>query len=171
MGKLTISEFATMTGTSKQAVYQKIKGSLKDFVIIENGQKFIDEKALELPSFKGVEQGCSTLNKGIETVLQREIEEKNDIIKFLQKQIEGLQQDIRDKDEHIRQQADSLTRLLEQSQELQRNNQLLLGMAQKPGETAEEPTETVVQTVPEPTEPEPREPDKGFKGLFKRFKR
>lgn len=169
MGKLTVSEFAEQTGTSKQAVYQKLKTSLKDYAIKENGQTFIDEKALELPSFKGVVQPCSTFNKGIESELRRELSEKTDLIKFLQGQIEELQTANREKDEHIRRQSDKLTLLLEQSQELQRNNQLLLGMAsQTPGEP-EEPKETIIQTATEP--PEPGEPVKGFKGLFKRFKK
>lgn len=166
MGKLTVSEFAELTGTSKQAVYQKLKTSLKDYAIKENGQTFIDEKALELPSFKGVVQPCSTLNKGVESELKRELSEKTDLIKFLQGQIEELQKANREKDEHIRRQSDRLTVLLEQSQELQRNNQLLLGMA---NQTPEEPKETIIQTATEP--PEPGEPVKGFKGLFKRFKK
>lgn len=168
MGKLTVSEFATMTGTSKQAVYQKLKTSLKDYAIKENGQTFIDEKAIELPSFKGVVQPCSTLNKGVESELKRELSEKTDLIKFLQSQIEELQKANREKDEHIRRQSDRLTVLLEQSQELQRNNQLLLGMANKTGEP-EEPTETTIQTVEEPAGTDT--PEKGLKGLFKRFKR
>ena len=169
MEKLTVSEFAELTGTSKQAVYQKLKTSLKDYAIKENGQTFIEKKALELPSFKGVVQPCSTLNKGVESELKRELSEKTDLIKFLQSQIEELQKANREKDEHIRRQSDRLTVLLEQSQELQRNNQLLLGMAnQTPGEP-EEPKETIIQTATEP--PEPGEPVKGFKGLFKRFKK
>lgn len=171
MGKLSVSEFAETTGTSKQAVYQKMKTSLKEFVIEENGMKYIDEKALDLPSFKGVVQPCSTLNKGVETELKRELSEKTDLIKFLQSQIEELQKANREKDEHIREQSKKLAVLLEQSQELQRNNQLLLGMASQTGEP-EEPAETIIQTVenvPEPKRTE--EPEKGLKGLFKRFKR
>ena len=169
MGKLTVSEFAELTGTSKQAVYQKLKTSLKEFVIEENGQKYIDEKALEMPSFKGLVKPLTTFNKGIESELKRELSEKTDLINFLQRQIEELQTANREKDEHIRRQSDKLTLLLEQSQELQRNNQLLLGMAnQTPGEP-EEPKETIIQTATKP--PEPGEPVKGFKGLFKRFKK
>ena len=168
MGKLTVSEFAERTGTSKQAVYQKMKTSLKEFVIKENGQTYIDEKALEMPSYNGLVKPLTTFNKGVESELKRELSEKTDLIKFLQGQIEELQKANREKDEHIRRQSDRLTVLLEQSQELQRNNQLLLGMSKKT-EEPEEPKETIIHTVEEPAGTDT--PEKGLKGLFKRFKR
>ena len=63
--------------------------------------------------------------------LQDQIAEKDKQISLLQKQTEDLQQSNREKDTHILEQANKITILLEQSQELQRNSQYLLATTNK----------------------------------------
>ena len=63
--------------------------------------------------------------------LQDQIAEKDKQIALLQKQTEDLQQSNREKDTHILEQANKITILLEQSQELQRNSQYLLATTNK----------------------------------------
>ena len=63
--------------------------------------------------------------------LQDQIAEKDRQIAKLQKQAEDLQQSNREKDTHILEQANKITMLLEQSQELQRNSQFLLATTNK----------------------------------------
>ena len=63
--------------------------------------------------------------------LQDQIAEKDKQIALLQKQAEDLQQSNREKDTHILEQANKITILLEQSQELQRNSQYLLATTNK----------------------------------------
>ena len=41
MKRVTIKEYAALTGTSKNAVYKKLETSLKPFVIKENGRTFL----------------------------------------------------------------------------------------------------------------------------------
>ena len=45
--KLTIAEFATRAGISKQRVYQLLNKTLKDYLVIENGRKYIDSTGIE----------------------------------------------------------------------------------------------------------------------------
>lgn len=45
---LTIKEFAEMAGVSKQAVYQRLTGTLKPYVSIKDGVKYLNIRALEL---------------------------------------------------------------------------------------------------------------------------
>ena len=63
--------------------------------------------------------------------LQEQIAEKDKQIALLQKQAEDLAQSNREKDTHILEQANKITMLLEQSQELQRNSQFLLATTNK----------------------------------------
>ena len=48
---LTIKEFADIAGVSKQAVYQRLTGTLKPYVNIKDGVKYLNIRALEL--YKG----------------------------------------------------------------------------------------------------------------------
>ena len=61
--------------------------------------------------------------------LQDQITEKDKQIALLQQQNADLQQSNKEKDTHIIEQANKITLLLEQSQELQRNSQILLATA------------------------------------------
>lgn len=72
--------------------------------------------------------------------LERQLEEKDRQISRLQEEAAEMRQAAAAKDKFIQEQASRLAVLLEQSQELQRNNQILLGLAQggKPGTPAQE---------------------------------
>ena len=72
--------------------------------------------------------------------LERQLAEKDRQISRLQEEAAEMRQAAAAKDKFIQEQASRLAVLLEQSQELQRNNQILLGLAQggKPGTPAEE---------------------------------
>lgn len=74
--KLTIAEFATRAGISKQRVYQLLNKTLKDYLVIENGRKYIDstgieeiEEARKKQGFtKGLTEFEQDLNKALQTV-------------------------------------------------------------------------------------------------------
>ena len=72
--------------------------------------------------------------------LERQLVEKDRQISRLQEEAAEMRQAAAAKDKFIQEQASRLAVLLEQSQELQRNNQILLGLAQggKPGTPAQE---------------------------------
>ena len=135
---LTVAEFAAVTGISKQAVYQRLNTSFKDLYKIEKGKKYIHISALDKLSensdFKGFqlkveqEQNSTNYDKIIQ-LLTMQLKEKD-------KQIERLQEDLRraavssdEKDKYIQEQGRRLVELLEQSNKLQENNQVLIGLA------------------------------------------
>ena len=101
--KITIADYAKIKGISKQAVYQKLKKSLKDFLIVEQGQKYISIKALsekdlkkveqvEQDNFNKVEQGFSTpkIDTAEIDFLRHQIEEKDKQIEMLMEQAKSL---------------------------------------------------------------------------------
>ena len=112
---LSVSEFAEVVGTSKQAVYKRLNNSLKPFVVVVEGKKYIDRAVLteeqkqkvEQPFNPKVEQVEQPFNPNFQPILEKQIEEKD-------KQIERLFQQIEEKDKQI----ETLQNLLNQSQQL-----------------------------------------------------
>ena len=47
---LTIKEFAEVAGVSSQSVYKRLNSTLKPYLSIKNGKKYLNIKALELYS-------------------------------------------------------------------------------------------------------------------------
>lgn len=97
---LTIKEFADAAGVSKQAVYQRLMGTLKPYVSIKDGVKYLNIKALELykgddavKKLKKNNQGESNsvqVDSMIE-LLKRELDQKNKQIDELHKLLEQSQ--------------------------------------------------------------------------------
>jgi len=149
----TVKEFAELNGTTQQAVYKRLNSTLKEYVIIDNGKKYIKETALndlaqkhvfsaeEYQPFNNVKQQFNnTLNDTIE-ILKEQLAEKDKQLSEKDRQIELLQNTINDyikqaeqKDLFIQEQTAKITSLLEQSleQSQQITNQFqLLQLADK----------------------------------------
>lgn len=97
---LTIKEFADAAGVSKQAVYQRLTGTLKPYVSIKDGVKYLNIRALEL--YKGddavkklkknnQEESNSVQFDSIIELLKRELDQKNKQIDELHKLLEQSQ--------------------------------------------------------------------------------
>lgn len=120
----TVAEYADICHISKQAVYQKLNTTLKDFVKVENGKKLISAKALPddfkkqlvEPLVKDVKQDKQS---DFTAFLMAQIEEKD-------KQIEALQKEVSETNKTIANLTVELTEITKQAQELNRNNQILL---------------------------------------------
>ena len=139
---LTIAEYAELRSISKQAVYKSLSTKLKPYVIEVDGRKCLKLEVLELSvdqpinQPKRVEQQVETPNNPSSSMidfLMKQIEEKD-------KQIESLQNDVRESRIHIQEQSNKLAELLEQSNQLQQNNQMLIKML---GEGAQENKDTI----------------------------
>lgn len=171
---LTVAEYAEIKGISKQRVYQLLNKGLKPFVQVVEGRKVIDIRALSAEELKPIEQGVDPhLNKGLNTnnqeleVLQQALEILKGQLEVKDQQIAELQRENATKDRHIQEQATELARLLSQSQELQRNNQLLL--AQKTQTESEpQPEPEVEEVLTEVEAPPPPQKKKFFGWLFGR---
>lgn len=165
---ISISEYAQARGCSVAAVYKRLDGTLKPFVKVINNKKYLTSDVLDLEGIQPVEKGLKGFNPGLKAqehpgnqeadareqtppapavgvlealeALERQLAEKDRQISRLQEEAAEMRQAAAAKDKFIQEQASRLAVLLEQSQELQRNNQILLGLAQggKPGTPAEE---------------------------------
>ena len=166
---LTIAEYAKIKGISTTAVYKRLKTSLQPFTTVVNGKKCLLSTVLELDEAGGLEPFETKVETVVNPVagavdsaiqaLQDQLKEKDRQIERLQEESAELRRAGAEKDKFIQEQSAKLSLLLEQSQELQRNNQILLGYSQaKPKE--EEP-----QAIEPPKEEEVK---KGFwRKIFK----
>lgn len=114
---ITVSQYAAAKGISKQAVYKRLNNSLKNFLIMVDGKKYIDRAALseeENQRLNEVEQPIEQpFNNHFQPLLESQIAEKDKVIESLLRQIENLQE-----------QNSKLTDLL-------RNEQVLLAAEKK----------------------------------------
>lgn len=138
---LTIKEYAEIRGVSVSSVYKRLSTTLQNYVGEVEGQKVLKYQVIIDEGLEGVEEvsleGCSTVEQEqnstnydkIIQLLTMQLKEKD-------KQIERLQEDLRrgavssdEKDKYIQEQGRRLAELLEQSNKLQENNQVLIGLA------------------------------------------
>ena len=97
---LTIKEFADIAGVSKQAVYQRLTGTLKPYVSVKDGVKYLNIRALEL--YKG--------DDAVKKLKKNNQEESNSV--QVDSMVELLKRELDQKNKQI----DELHKLLEQSQ-------------------------------------------------------
>lgn len=180
-GYISVSDYAKLRGVSVAAVYKRLDGTLKKYVKEIDGKKFLSVDVLAAEGIKPVENGIKpglntqeaqgtpgaeeqkaapgspgTTPPGILEALEaltRQLSEKDKQISRLQEEAAELRQEAAAKDKFIQEQASRLTLLLEQSQELQRNNQVLLGLAQgatpaRREDTQEAPEEAQDEAAP-----------------------
>jgi predicted DNA-binding protein YlxM (UPF0122 family) len=121
MGKklLSVSEFAKLTGISRQSVYKKIKdpdNQLSTCVNQVDNQIFIDIEA-----FKRISDNQNDNQTDNQT--DNKVDSKNELIEILKKELEEKNKQLLEKDKQI----ETLQRLLDQEQQLHlidKNNKL-----------------------------------------------
>lgn len=90
---ISVSEYAKIEGISVQAVYKRLNGSLKPFLIVKDGKKLIKSECLSSTystTFKPEFKTDSTLDSTIVEMLKAQLEVKDRQIEALQKQNEAL---------------------------------------------------------------------------------
>lgn len=164
---ISIKEFAKRSAITTQAVYQRLNKDLKKYLKVIDGKKMIDTMALNNFIHKDSKDIVAKCNEEIDKaneqvdnqvanqfkeilkenvanlqseqkVLQSAIEVFIKQLEEKDKQIKSLQEELNIQNEHVRKQSDRLVGLVEQVNELQRNNQVLLAqkdMAKKELET------------------------------------
>lgn len=118
---ITITELSQIVGVSKQSIYQRLNKSLKPYLKVVQGVKYIDKSALKeiygiIDSAKveqEIEQGDSTSSNAGNNI-NNNTPDKDILIKELQKQIDFLQS-----------QNKELIKLLDQQQQLALSNQMI----------------------------------------------
>lgn len=134
---LKISEFAKMANVSRQTIYNDLSSKLTDFVKIIDNVKYLDSEGLAVYGVKGLtpldSQFTVKFDNDLTAFLQSQIEEKDKQIERLYSMLDKEREQSKEKDktiqennEHIREQEKRLADLLEQSQQLNHNNQVLL---------------------------------------------
>lgn len=140
---LTISEFAERAAVSRQTVYNNLDKKLSKFTVEIDNKKLIEIKGLEVFGVKKDVKVDTGVDKEIDNNFTSENNSFKEVIKVLteqlrekDKQIERLQEELRravvsadEKDKYIQGQGRRLAELLEQSNKLQENNQVLIGLA------------------------------------------
>ena len=140
---ITISEFAERAAVSRQTVYNNLDKTLSKFTVEIDNKKLIEIKGLEVFGVKKDVKLDTEVDKQIDNNFTSENNSFKEVIKALteqlqekDKQIERLQEELRraivsadEKDKYIQEQGRRLTELLEQSNKLQENNQVLIGLA------------------------------------------
>ena len=135
---ITIAEYATRRGVSVSAVYKRLGGTLKKYYKVIDGKKYISVEALVeegiTPPVEKVENGLKNTDTTPPAVLvalevlEKQLAEKDLQIARLQAEAQELRKSNAEKDIFIQEQAGKMALLLEQAQELNRNNQILLGV-------------------------------------------
>ena len=134
---LKISEFAKMANVSRQTIYNDLSSKLTDFVKIIDNVKYLDSEGLAVYGVKDLtpldSQFTVKFDNDLTAFLQSQIEEKDKQIERLYSMLDKDREQSKEKDktiqennEHIREQEKRLADLLEQSQQLNHNNQVLL---------------------------------------------
>lgn len=130
---LTVAEFAAAAGVSKQAVYQRLKGTLKPFVKVEQGQKVIDISALNFISedsdFKGFN---SRLNNGVESTPHRDAADQNDYL------LQSLMEQLREKDRQLAEKDKQISQLLKLNDQQQQLTLQAQNLLDRPSSTGNE---------------------------------
>lgn len=119
---LSIKEFATRAGVSSQAVYQRLSKDLQSYCKEIDGKKMLDIKALDLFT-----------NKEVDNEKNKQID--NELIKTLQDTLKVLSAQLETKDRQIAE----LNERLQEANELNKNNQILIGRQQEQKQIEAEP--------------------------------
>lgn len=131
---ITVAEYATRRGVSVSSVYKRLGGTLKQYYKEIDGKKCISVQALVeegfTPPVERVENQDTTPPAVLVAleVLEKQLAEKDLQIARLQAEAQELRKSNAEKDIFIQEQAGKMVLLLEQAQELNRNNQVLLGV-------------------------------------------
>ena len=174
---ISVAAYAKQHGTSVQSVYKRLKTTLKPYVVEVDGKKMLKSCVLDLEDSTVDKPEGLIKDNGSTTVKQPEPDITRDLLRLLEEQLKAKDAEIERlhgevesaraaaaaAEQHNRDQAKQLTLLLEQSQELQRNNQLLLAaQATKNSKQSEVGEDPDLQEIKDKSDPPPVPDKKGF---------
>lgn len=133
---LTINEFAKLANVSRQAVYKRVDKDLTTYCKVIDNKKMLSKEALELfvsTDCKGkvdkFTKNSQPVEQPVDNGLQGTLDTLNSTINLLKSQLENQYEQLKCKDKQIldlQEQIKTLSQLLQQSNELNKNNQVLL---------------------------------------------
>lgn len=130
--KLTVAEYAKRTGESKQKIYKRLDGDLKEFLVIEGGVKFIRvneapaqaEKENNPPEEKQKVKPAS--NPPIETVAEPD----NGELRKAEQRIAELEKELAEARQEVSAERQKVLELMERVLTMTENAQTLTSQAQ-----------------------------------------
>jgi len=174
---ISVAAYAKLHGKSVQSVYKRLKTTLKPYVVEVDGKKMLKSSVLELedstvdkPEGLISDNGSTTvqqpeqgITKDLLRLLEEQLKVKDTEIERLHGEIENARAAAATAEQHNRELSKQLAILLEQSQELQRNNQLLLAaQTTKSNPQPEAGEDPDLQEVKDKADPPPVPEKKGF---------
>ena len=165
---ITVAEYARIRGCSTAAVYKRLETTLKPYSKTVKGKTYLSRQVLideglkpgeNNQGLKGVSETVSNPSNAAETVqdtitgqafkvLEAQLTAKDQEIARLHKEIQDLKDQLNDAIKHNQEHTDKLTELLAQSNELNRNNQILLAHAQETRQPEQLPETTETSQEP-----------------------
>lgn len=133
--KLTVAEYAKRTGESKQRIYKRLDGDLKEFLVIEGGVKYIRvdeaeqtpaqvEKKNNLPEEK--QEGKPASKPPIETVFEPD----NGELRKAEQRIAELEKELAEARKEVSAERQKVLELMERVLTMTENAQTLTSQAQ-----------------------------------------
>lgn len=122
---LTVKEVAEIASVTTQAIYQRLKKDLKPYVEYDNGRTALNPDVLKVLNKENIASATRGSDATTE-LLQNTIESLMDQLATKDAQIAAFQEEIIKQNGHSREQSDKLIALVEQVNDLQKNNQILL---------------------------------------------
>lgn len=141
---ITIAEYAKIKGVSTSSVYKRLTTTLQPYYIeVENGKKALKSEVLEVEGLRVDNLSTPNLTTPPQedvnpsstsfqpSYIDELLKEKDKQIEELKKELAAARQMCEEKDTFIMENTKKLLAALEQSQELQRNNQILMARQQE----------------------------------------
>lgn len=140
---LTIKEVSRAAGVSVQSIYQRLETSLKNYVKVVKGKKYLDISVLKDIYDVEVEKALKDIKQEFKQDIKDDSkgDKSDDTVKLLQDTLDTLRQQLEQKDKQIKE----LHNLLDQEQQLNAiNSKKILELEQKQEEqkTITEPEQT-----------------------------
>ena len=176
MDLMTIKEFAAAAGVTQQAIYKQVGNKLQNYVVQVDNRKMLKVQALKEVYGIEVEEYTSTVKQKVGNDFNQveqpsETQENDKIVDILEKELQEKNQQIAD----LPRQIESLTKLVDQQQQLslmdrkkilELENKLEQQQAGSEGEAADQ-NDTAAAADQNPEQEKPAEPQK--KTLWQRL--
>lgn len=144
---LTVKEFSRKAGVSVQSLYQRLETTLKPYLKIVKGKKYIETRALKeiynidleqdtKQEYQDIKQENKQEYQEIKQDIKEDIKTYTDTLKLLQDTLDTLKEQLKQKDEQIKE----LNKALDQEQKLHAmTQQKVLELEEKKADVEEPP--------------------------------
>lgn len=140
----TVNEVAEILNITKQAIYQRIKTDLSEYVInTDNKVKLLSKDILN--EFNKIDK---SFDKDLEIeILKEKLNSKDELINSLTSQLNLFNEILNQQTEERRETNHKLLKLIEQNNEINKNNQILIAQLQSNDLKEQNSTEEIPESI------------------------